>query len=419
MSAALRLYRTATGLLEPFAPLVLNSRVRRGKEDPVRLPERLGRAGIARPEGPLVWLHGASVGESLSLIPLVEHLRRDRPKLSMLVTSGTVTSAELLAQRLPRGVLHQYAPIDAPNAAIRFLAHWRPTLGVFVESELWPNVITTARARGVKLALVSARMGEDSAGGWAKAPDMARAVVTSFDLVLPQDDQAAERLTALGARDDGRLNLKLAGEAPPADAKALAAAKKAIGARPVLLAASTHPGEDRLILQAFAPWREWEPRPLLVIVPRHPDRGPEIEALAREAGLSAGLRSRGEAPGRAVEAYVADTLGELGLWFRLASLAVMGGSFVSGVGGHNPLEAARLACPVASGRHVANWASVYDELEARNGVVMLDGAEDLSQLFAQVLRRPDDSRAKAAQALLADKAASLDEAMARLEAFLP
>jgi 3-deoxy-D-manno-octulosonic-acid transferase len=262
-------------------------------------------------------------------------------------------------------------------------------------------------------------MGEESFGGWAKAPHMARAVLASFDLVLAQDDQAAKRLTALGARDNGRLNLKLAGDAPPADSRALAQVKRAIGQRPVILAASTHPGEDRLFLQAFAPWRECEPRPLLVIVPRHPNRGREIVELAREFRLCAALRSAGLKPAPEVEAYVADTLGELGLWFRIARLSVMGGSFVSGLGGHNPLEAARLSCPVASGRHVANWASVYQELEALGGVVMLAGAEDLAKLMGRSLRKPDETHVKAAHGYLARKAAVLDKAMARLEALLP
>jgi 3-deoxy-D-manno-octulosonic-acid transferase len=419
LSAALSLYRAGTGLLEPLAPAILSARARRGKEDAARLGERLGRASAARPEGPLAWLHGASVGESLSLLPLVERLRADRPHLSVLVTSGTVTSAELLARRLPEGVIHQYAPVDAPRAAARFLDHWRPDVAVFVESELWPLLITGAKARGSKLALVSARIGEGSVAGWARAPDMVRAVLASFDLVLPQDDEAAARLAALGARDDGRLNLKLAGEAPPADEAALGAARAAIGERPMFLAASTHPGEEAVMLHAFAPWRECEPRPLLVIVPRHPVRGPEVLALAREAGFAAALRSKGEAPGEAVEVYVADTLGELGLWFRLARLAVMGGSFTEGVGGHNPLEAARLGCPVASGREVANWASVYAGLEARGGVTMAAGAEDLAKRFGQVLRVRDESHVEGARSLLAAHASALDEAMTKLEAFLP
>jgi 3-deoxy-D-manno-octulosonic-acid transferase len=301
----------------------------------------------------------------------------------------------------------------------RFLGHWRPDLGVFVESELWPTLITSAKSQGARLALVSARMGEDSAEGWGRAAEMARVVLGSFDLVMAQDDEAARRLAELGARDDGRLNLKLAGDPPPVEAKALAAAKRMIGKRPLLLAASTHPGEDALMLEAFRPWRSAASRPLLVIVPRHPVRGPEIAEAVRAQGFVTAVRSTGEAPGENVEVYVADTLGELGLWLSLARLAIMGGSFVEGVGGHNPLEPARLGCPAASGPHVANWASVYAELKARDAVAMIEDEPALSELIGRALEGRDERRAEAALALLREKASAVDEAMSRLEALLP
>src|ERR1700722_9089630 len=208
---SLRLYALATGLAEPLAPMLLSNRVRRGKEDAARLGERLGRAGRPRPQGPLVWLHAASVGESVSLLPLIERIRTERPDLAMLVTSGTRTSAELLARRLPEGVIHQYAPVDAPGAVARFLGHWRPGLGLFVESELWPNLILGARHRGVRLALVSARMTEASSKGWARRPNAARAMLSGFEAILAQDDASAARLEGLGGHVAGRLNLKRLG----------------------------------------------------------------------------------------------------------------------------------------------------------------------------------------------------------------
>ena len=173
-SLPLALYAAATGLLEPLAPALLRRRARAGKEEPTRLTERLGRGTLARPEGPLVWLHGVSVGESLSLLPLIGAIRAARPDLAILVTSGTITSANVLEKRLPQGVIHQFAPVDAPGAAARFLDHWRPGAAVFVESELWPNLIGAAARRGVRLALVSARMTEDSARGWSRAPARCR-----------------------------------------------------------------------------------------------------------------------------------------------------------------------------------------------------------------------------------------------------
>ena len=210
---SLGLYRGATSLIGLAVPAILRGRVKTGKEDAARLGERLGHASRSRPTGPLVWLHGASVGETVSLLPLVERLRATRPDVSVLVTSGTMTSADLLARRLPPGAFHQYIPVDTPGAAARFLDHWKPDLAVFVESELWPNLLLGAKARGVTLALVSARMTEGSAKGWRRFPAAARAVLRTFDLVLPQDVRTGVRLKDLGALVDGYANLKLVGEA--------------------------------------------------------------------------------------------------------------------------------------------------------------------------------------------------------------
>ncbi|HEY0436471.1 MAG TPA: glycosyltransferase N-terminal domain-containing protein, partial [Phenylobacterium sp.] len=211
----LAFYAAATGLAEPLAPALLRRRARAGKEDAARIGERLGRANVPRPAGPLVWLHGVSVGESVSLLPLIAAIGAQRPDLAILVTSGTVTSAAVLAQRLPPGVIHQFAPVDSPAATARFLDHWKPGAALFVESELWPNLIVAASRRDVRLALLSARMTKASADGWGRVPGTARALLQAFDLVLPQDDATAERLTRLGAQLHGRLNLKLLGDAPP------------------------------------------------------------------------------------------------------------------------------------------------------------------------------------------------------------
>ena len=215
-------------LLEPFAPRLLDARAARGKEDPARVDERMGFTRVERPEGDLVWLHGVSVGETLSLLPVVERLRRRRPDLSVLVTSGTLTSAQLLAKRLPTGVIHQFAPVDTPGAVAAFLDHWRPAAAVFVESELWPNLILEARRRGVKLVLASARITEKTVDGWRRFPGAAREILSAFDRILPQDETSAARLHSLGARIDGHVNLKLSGDAPPHDAAAFTRLSAAI-----------------------------------------------------------------------------------------------------------------------------------------------------------------------------------------------
>ncbi|HEY2659020.1 MAG TPA: glycosyltransferase N-terminal domain-containing protein [Caulobacteraceae bacterium] len=390
----LALYAGATRLIEPWLPNLLQSRVRRGKEDPQRLGERLGRSSIPRPSGPLAWLHGASVGESLSLLPLAEAIGAARPDVQVLVTSGTRTSAELLGQRLPGGVIHQYAPIDAPSAVARFLDHWRPELAVLVESELWPNLLQQARRRGARMALLSAKLSDGSFRNWSRFPKSAQALFGGFDLVLAQDAQAAVRLDALGARVAGLADLKFGAAPLPADANALEALRAQIGDRPLLLATSTHAGEDEILLDAFA---SVPGAPVLVIVPRHPERGPAIAALARSKALWTSLRSVGDRLGPE-RVHVADTLGELGLWFRLARLAVIGGSFIPGVGGHNPLEPARLSCPFASGPDVANWATAYAELAEAGAGGFVANAGAIADLMQAAVRSEPALADRAAKA---------------------
>ena len=420
MSLGLAAYRAATAALEPFAPALLHARVRRGKEDPARLPERLGVASAVRPAGRLAWLHGASVGEGLSLLPLVHALAAVDPTLNLLVTSGTRTSAELLGRRLPPGALHQFAPVDGPQASARFLHHWRPDLAVFAESELWPNLILGARRQGARTALVSARLSRSSLRTWARAPAAARALIGGFDLVLAQDAEAAAGLARLGVRDDGRLNLKLAGEPLPADPAALAELSDRLRDRPVLLAASTHPGEEAQVLEVFSFLKGRPERPLLVLVPRHPERGEQIEALARDRGLSVARRTTDAPLTEAVDVYVADTLGELGLWFRLARVTLVGGSLVAGIGGHNPFEPARLGCPVVSGPYVDNWRGVYAELTAARAVRTAEGVGALAGAFAEALVDPAGLQAQAAgaQAFAAAQSGEVEAAAARLLALV-
>lgn len=391
MTLSLGLYRAATGLLEPIAPALLSRRARQGKEDPARLAERLGRSAKSRPNGPLVWLHGASVGESLSILPLVERLRAERPEVTVLVTSGTTTSAALLAKRLPSGAIHQYVPVDAPSAARRFIARWKPDLAVFVESELWPNLLLEAKAAGTRLALVSAKLSERSFARWSKRPAAARQLLSGFDLILAQDSRAHERFEALGGKVAGEADLKFGAAPLPVDKPALAVERDRFP-RPPLLIASTHPGEDEIALDAIATLPD---RPPVVLAPRHVERGPAIVAMARARGLSAVLRS--QAPGERADVVVADTLGEMGLWFRLAGTAVIAGSLVPDIGGHNPLEAARLDCPVVSGPFVENWASAFAGLEAAGAVVMTS-PEGLGTAIAADLANPEAARERAARA---------------------
>ena len=423
LSPALALYQLATRLLEPLAPRLLDRRAAQGKEDPARVDERLGLSGLDRPEGDLVWLHGVSVGETLSLLPLVERFRRSRPDLTVLVTSGTVTSAELLARRLPPGVIHQYAPVDGPAAVAAFFDHWRPALGVFVESELWPNLLMAARARDIPLALVSARITEKTASGWSRARGMARRLLACFDLVLPQDTVSADRLIALGGRVDGLVNLKLSGEPLPHDAAAFSRLSAAIGDTPVIVAASTHEGEELALTRALD---VLPTHGLLILVPRHPERGPAVAAALEQDGYRVGLRSRGDGPDETGGVYVADTLGELGLFLRLADVVVMGGSFAPAlgldpVGGHNPLEPARLGKPAITGPDASNWQAVAGLLRDAGGLVVVQTPSDLPAVIAPLLADPAAAQAMGDRARRAavDAGAGLDRLWEGLTPLLP
>lgn len=423
VSLAFAVYGLVTRLLEPLAPRLLDARVKRGKEDAVRVDERLGVAGRPRPDGDLVWLHGVSVGETLSLLPVAERFVGERPDLTVLVTSGTLTSATLLAQRLPPTVIHQFAPIDTPGAVAAFLDHWQPTLGVFVESELWPNLILAARARGVKLALVSARITEKTAAGWARVPGAARRLLGAFDLILPQDDPSAARLEGLGARIDGQVNLKLSGAPLPHDAAAFTALSAAIGERPVVVAASTHDGEELALVRALDALAD---RLCLILVPRHPERSAAIATALTAEGYKFAARSSGQPLDSRTDIYLADTLGEMGLFLRLADVVVMGGSFSASlekppVGGHNPLEPARLGRPAVTGPDVSNWAAVTRTLVAAGGLAVARTPADLPEIIAPLLADPSAAKAMGdrGRRAAAEAGAGLDRLWAALQPLLP
>ncbi|HZK98288.1 MAG TPA: glycosyltransferase N-terminal domain-containing protein [Caulobacteraceae bacterium] len=383
---SLRLYGIATRAAAPFVPILLRSRVRRGLEEPARLAERLGHPGLERPGGRLAWMHAVSVGEGLSLLPLMERLRNERPDVTLLLTTGTLAAADVMARRLPQVVLHQFAPIDSPRAMKRFLDHWRPELAILVESELWPNMILAAKRRGVKLALLSARMSERSFRGWRRVPTAAEHILGAFDLVLAKDPLAAQRFAALGARIDGAADMKFGAPPLPVSQAALAALGRALENRVVIVAASTHAGEESMLLERLSLIdRKILGTALCVVVPRHPARGSEIAAMATARGFKVARRSSQLDPSGA-DVYVADTLGEMGLWYRLANLAILGGSFAPGIGGHNPLEPARLGCPFITGTQVEAWP-IYEGLEAAGATATISRPEDLDGWLEAALLR--------------------------------
>jgi 3-deoxy-D-manno-octulosonic-acid transferase len=404
-------WRLLTAAVSPFAALYVRNRAARGKEDHNRLNERLGIATTQRPQGKLVWVHGASVGESLSALPLVERLLADGG-VQVLVTSGTVTSAVLMAQRLPQGAIHQFVPLDMPGAVARFLDHWQPDVGLFVESDLWPNLILDAAARGVRLALVNARISERSAAHWAWAKKSAAVLLGAFDTVLAQDEEIAARFRALGARDVQVVG-SLKADAPPleVDDAALAAMRAMIGDRPVLLAAQTHPGEDETVLPAHDLLRARFPDLLTILVPRHIARGGEIEMLC--GARTAARRSTGGVITAETAIYIADTLGEMGLFYRLAPFCFLGGTLVP-LGGHNVLEPAVLHCAVLAGPHTASNAGAFAAVLAAQGFGLVASSTDIAREAARLLADPGAARAAGDAA--ARGAAALSGAVTRTNA---
>jgi 3-deoxy-D-manno-octulosonic-acid transferase len=391
-------YGVATKALGLIAPALLHWRAWQGKEDPRRLGERLGKASLPRPGGALVWLHGASVGEGLALVSLAEQMRALRPDLNLLLTTGTRAAAEMIPRRLEPGSEHQYAPVDVPAAARRFIGHWRPDLAVFIESELWPNLILTARASGAKLALVSAKMSESSVQNWRRAPRTAAEVLGAFDLIIARDAIQSDNLKALGARVGGVWDAKLAAPPLSVDPATLEAWRANLDGRPLILAASTHEGEEPLIAEAFA-GAAASTAGLLVIAPRHPRRAAALATQVRRTGMTVALASAGP-PAAPAHVIIVDSVGELGLWYRLAALAIVGGSLVAGVGGHNPLEPARLGCPFVAGTHTEAWP-IYQRFAAAGATRIIAARESLVDLIGQALRRP------AAIAAMGQRAADL------------
>lgn len=371
-----RLYRALTDGARPIAHMMLLERSRRNKEDRTRLGERRGEATRSRPAGPLVWVHGASVGESLSLLPIIEALASN--DYSVVVTSGTVTSAQVLARRLPEGSTHQYMPLDVPSYVNRFLDHWRPDLAIFAESEIWPNMICQAHRRNIPLVLVNARMSARSFRRWNQMRSLALYLFTRFDLCLAQSQGDAERLVRLGApRVAVTGNLKFDSVPPPASTAALASMNEFIGGRPVWLAASTHAGEELLAIEAHRRLATRYPDLLTIIAPRHPERGREIYAATARAGLRASQRSLGLQPDSATDIYIADTIGEMGLFYRIAPMVFLGGSLVPH-GGQNPIEPAKLGAALIHGPHIHNFTEVYAALERAAGAYQINGADDLA-----------------------------------------
>lgn len=395
------IYRCLTACAGPVVPLILDRRQKAGKEDGGRRGERLGVPSRPRPAGRLVWIHGASVGEALSVQTLIRRLLDHAPDISVLLTTGTVTSARLMEQRLPDRAVHQYLPVDRLAYARTFMDHWRPDLVLWVESEIWPNLLTEIASRRIPAAMVNARMSDRSLARWRRFPGTTRRLLETFDVILPWDAESGRRFALLGGRRIGPVgNLKFSADPLQADPSALDALRRSVAGREVWLAASTHEGEEALCLDAHAILARDIPGLLTIIAPRHPSRGEDVALLAAGRGLKTVRRSGGELPDAGTEVYVADTLGEMGCLFRAVPIALVGGSLIPH-GGHNPIEPAQLGCAILHGPHMTNFPEIVQQLAENRAALEVSGATDL----AAALRRLTGD--EAARRRLADAAASV------------
>ncbi|MBM85168.1 MAG: 3-deoxy-D-manno-octulosonic acid transferase [Rhodospirillaceae bacterium] len=387
----LPLYQGVMTVGAPVIEILLSCRAGRGKEDLARMRERRGMTIIPRPAGELVWLHASSVGESMASLVLVERLLHEGVRRTVLLTTGTVSSARLMAERLPERALHQYVPVDRPAWVRSFLDHWRPDLALVMESEFWPFQLTETRSRGIPIVLVNGRMSERSYSRWRLAGPFARPLFSTFELVMATNSDQAGRFLALGARRVlATGNLKCAAPALNTDPCAAEAVRRQIGGRPVWLAASTHAGEDEIVLETHSRLVRDRPDLLTIIAPRHPDRGEAIAKMAFGRGFRVSRRGAGEEPGLKTDVYVADTLGEMGLLFDVAEIVFVAGSLVP-VGGHNPVEPAHFGCAILFGPLMSKNAEIASEMVRRDAAVQISGpdhmAEVVSNLFTNSARR--------------------------------
>ncbi len=406
----LKTYRGAMRLAQPLAGRIIQYRAKRGKEELSRKSERFGRATLARPQGKLVWFHAASVGETNAVLPLIEQLLERRNGLVVLLTTGTVTSARIAARRLPSRAMHQFIPFDTPQFMQRFFDHWQPDLAVLVESEIWPNLVLEADRRAVPLVLVNAIMSQKSFRGWRRRASLSRPLFGRFTLVLVQNELLQKRFMRLGTPDVRAVgNLKFDAPLLPVDPSGEHELASLLAGRPHFLAASTHKGEEEQIFEAHSELVQKYPDLLTLLVPRHPERGDEIAAIAREQGLVVAQRSKGEEPEDKTQIYIADTLGELGLFFSLSRVVFLGASLVEN-GGHNPIEPSRFGCAVITGPYWHNQADIFAALLKAEGAVEVRSATQLAETVDQLLA--DDGQHRQ---LVANAGQVVDEMTGALE----
>ncbi|MES2907335.1 MAG: 3-deoxy-D-manno-octulosonic acid transferase [Pseudomonadota bacterium] len=414
----LKLYRGAMHLGAPLLHLMLLFRRWRGKEDARRIDERRGFASALRPPGPLIWVHAASVGETLAVLQLISKLTS--AGFEILLTTVTRTSAALAEQRKGEHVTHQYVPVDQPQWLAHFLDHWQPQLAFFAEQELWPNTLAELEARNIPKILLNARLSDRSFRRWKRIPKIGQWLLTRFDLIIAQSELDEKRLTRLGAQNIFNVgNLKFDAEAPPARALDVTTLSALMKGRPVWAAASTHEGEEEQILAQIVQLKLIYPTLVTLIAPRHPQRADKIVQLASLYGLKVAQRSLSQWPQSSVDVFLLDTIGELGLIYRIADIVFMGGSLIPH-GGQNPIEPAQLNCALLYGPHVDNFTEIYNSLSAAGSAQCVRDAKDLRSSLRSLLDHPDEVKIMGVRArdAVSRLGGALDKTLRLIEPFL-
>ena len=413
-------YRILQTVLSPFIDVYLRYRKVIGKEDKKRFPERLGKAGIARPQGNLVWIHAASIGESVSVLPLLTAIRQKYPSINILMTTGTVTSAKLLEKKLPKDIIHQFVPVDMHYAVKRFVAHWRPDLAIWVESELWPNLVCNTSQTGCPMLLINARMSDESLVKWKKHKPLADNIFGCFTLCLAQNEKEADKFLHAGIKNSiAAGNLKYESPSLPSDPENTANLIRMIGNRRIWVASSTSRGEEEIAALTHIKLAEKYPDLLTIIAPRHPNRMAEIRTMLEAKGLNTSVRSQGDDVHADTQIYLADTIGELGIFYRLSNIVFMGGSLVDH-GGQNPLEPARLNCAILSGPTIYNFEEIYADMKAANAVIIVNNKDELLEQLDQLLSnsKMQDIYADHASHFIESKTGVIDNYLKLLDPYL-
>jgi 3-deoxy-D-manno-octulosonic-acid transferase len=413
------LYRSLTDLGAPAISFYLAKRRREGREDPERFTERLGQASLPRPRGRLIWCHAASVGEAASLLTLIEKISETYPDTHMLITTGTVTSARMLEGRLPNKTIHQYVPVDRMPYVRAFLDHWQPDFVLWIESELWPNMLAGLRERWIPAVLLNGRMSEKSFHNWYKVKGWAKEIFSTFALCLTQTEDERSRFVALGAKPVKCLgNLKYAAKPLAVDEEQLTQLKQMLAGRLCWVMASTHRGEEDMALAAHKSLIAKWPNLLTIIIPRHAVRGEEI-AQQMQGKISFARRSKGEDITAQTGVYLADTMGELGLFYRLCPIACIGGSFIP-TGGHNPIEPAQLGCAILLGPYMHNFSEITREFTQQQAARQIQNANEMSFVIDRLLADPIERTkyAQNARRLADQKSHVLDQILEVLEPWL-